>query len=238
MLYPISTLVLLPFLVVQGRRVRRDTPRLPEPAGDRQGTMGDGAPLRLLILGDSAAAGVGVQHQAEALSGRLVEALAAHHRVHWTLLAQTGRTSTEVLAALADHPADAFDVALVSVGVNDVTGRTGSRDWQANLQALAGQLCSRMGVRYILFTAVPPMGRFPALPQPLRWYLGQRADQLNALLRGVCDRQDACDFLSVPFPLQAELMASDGFHPGHDAYALWGQHGAERIIAWCQQQPA
>lgn len=237
MLYPVSTLLLLPFLLLQGRRVRRDTPRLPEPEGDRQGVVGEGLPLRLLILGDSAAAGVGVQHQREALSGRLVDALAKHHRVNWRLLAQTGRTSTDVLTALTEHPPEPFDVALVSVGVNDVTGRTGSRDWRANLRALSFQLRQRMGVRYILFTAVPPMGRFPALPQPLRWYLGLRADQLNAMLQTLCGPDDDCDLLAVPFPLEANLMASDGFHPGHDAYALWGQHGAEQIVAWQQSRP-
>lgn len=238
MLYPVSTLLLLPFLLFQGRRVRRDTPRLPEPEGDRRGELGAGTPLRVLILGDSAAAGVGVRHQDEALSGRLVQALSSHHRVSWTLLAQTGRTSADVLAALSAHPAEPFDVALVSVGVNDVTGRTGSRDWQANLDSMATDLRQRFGVRYILFTAVPPMGRFPALPQPLRWYLGLRAGQLNTLLEALCASDENCEFLTVPFPLQTELMASDGFHPGHDAYALWGRHGAERITTWHQRQPA
>ncbi|SFL91012.1 SGNH/GDSL hydrolase family protein [Marinobacter zhejiangensis] len=232
MLYPLSTLLLLPFLLIQGRRVRRDTPRLPEPPGERHGQQGEGAPLRVLILGDSAAAGVGARHQDEALSGRLVTALAERHRVSWTLLAQTGRTSSDVLTALAEQPTESYDVALVSVGVNDVTGRTGTRDWQANLGALVADLRTRLNVRYILFTAVPPMGRFPALPQPLRWYLGLRADQLNGLLQSVCAAEAGCDYLAVPFPLDANLMASDGFHPGRDAYTLWGQYGAQRITDW------
>lgn len=232
MLYPVSTLLLLPFLLIQGRRVRRDTPRLPEPQGARSGHLGEGDPLRLLIVGDSAAAGVGVDHQHEALSGQLVRALAEHHRVSWTLLAETGRTSTDVLAAVSTHPPAPYDVALVSVGVNDVTGRTGRQDWRANLQALVADLRHRLGVRYVLFTAVPPMGRFPALPQPLRWYLGLRADQLNEVMRSVCHQEPTCEYLAVPFPLEHTLMASDGFHPGRDAYALWGQYGADRIVAW------
>lgn len=234
MLYPVSTLLLLPFLLLQGRRVRRDTPRLPEPEGPRSGHVGEGEPLRLLIVGDSAAAGVGVSHQHEALSGCLVQALAKHRRVSWTLLAETGRTSADVRAAVSTHPTGHYDVALVSVGVNDVTGRTGRRDWQANLRALSADLCGRFGVRYILFTAVPPMGRFPALPQPLRWYLGLRAGQLDGDMRSLCESEVGCEYLVVPFPLDHNLMASDGFHPGRDAYALWGAHGAERIVAWQQ----
>ena len=36
---------------------RRRTPKLPEAAGPRSGTSGQGPPLQVLILGDSAAAG-------------------------------------------------------------------------------------------------------------------------------------------------------------------------------------
>ena len=55
----LSTLALLPVLFVQGTKVRKNTPRLLEASGDREGTVGKGRPLSLLILGDSAAAGVG-----------------------------------------------------------------------------------------------------------------------------------------------------------------------------------
>ncbi|KAB0649370.1 SGNH/GDSL hydrolase family protein, partial [Burkholderia diffusa] len=58
--YPLATAALGPLLLMQGRRVRRVTPRLAEAAGPRDGTAGDGPPLRVLVLGDSAAAGVGV----------------------------------------------------------------------------------------------------------------------------------------------------------------------------------
>ena len=64
-----------PLLLWQGRRVRRDTPKLPEAEGPRDGIAGadrPGRPLRLLIVGDSSAAGVGASVQDEALAGRLV----------------------------------------------------------------------------------------------------------------------------------------------------------------------
>ena len=59
----LSTLALLPVLFVQGTKVRKNTPRLLEASGERQGIVGKGKPLSLLILGDSAAAGVGVENQ-------------------------------------------------------------------------------------------------------------------------------------------------------------------------------
>ena len=71
----LSTLALLPVLVFQGVKVRKNTPRLLEASGDREGIIGQGQPLSLLILGDSAAAGVGVESQSEALSGAILQAL-------------------------------------------------------------------------------------------------------------------------------------------------------------------
>ncbi|WP_417520767.1 hypothetical protein [Marinobacter sp.] len=41
MLYPLSTLALAPVLIGQGRYVRRVTPSLQEPEGDRQGSLGE-----------------------------------------------------------------------------------------------------------------------------------------------------------------------------------------------------
>lgn len=229
MLYPLSTLVLAPVLIGQGRYVRRVMPRLPEPEGERQGIVGEGPELRLLILGDSAAAGVGVSNQQDALAGRLVSELAGDHCVAWTLLAETGRTAADVLAALNAAPENHYDVVLVSVGVNDVTGRTGTQQWLSLLNELSDRLINGMGATRVLFTAIPPMHLFPALPQPLRWYLGMRARQLNRLMENVCNSRDSAEYLCVSFPLEPGFMASDGFHPGLDAYRLWADHSASTI---------
>ncbi|HAV4686419.1 TPA: SGNH/GDSL hydrolase family protein, partial [Acinetobacter baumannii] len=48
----LSTLLLLPVLFVQGSKVRKNTPRLAEAKGEREGSIGQGKPLSLLILGD------------------------------------------------------------------------------------------------------------------------------------------------------------------------------------------
>ncbi|MGO1659057.1 MAG: SGNH/GDSL hydrolase family protein [Marinobacter sp.] len=233
MLYPLSTLALAPVLMGQGHYVRRVTPRLPEPEGERQGSVGEGPELRLLILGDSAAAGVGVSNQQDALAGQLVRELATDHCVHWSLLAETGRTVADVLAAINAAPEEHYDVVLVSVGVNDVTGRTSSRQWLAFLNELSDRLINAIGAKRVLFTAIPPMHLFPALPQPLRWYLGMRARQLNELMEGLCNsrasRGKSLEYLSVSFPLEPGFMASDGFHPGQDAYRVWAAHSAAAI---------
>jgi hypothetical protein len=79
----ISTLFLLPVIVAQGIVVKQRTPKLIEPIGERQGIVGLGRPLSLLILGDSAAAGVGVEYQHQALSGVLLSQLMNEYKLTW-----------------------------------------------------------------------------------------------------------------------------------------------------------
>jgi GDSL-like Lipase/Acylhydrolase family len=140
--YHLATATLGPLLLLQGRHVRRVTPRLAEAAGPRDGTAGDGPPLRLLIVGDSAAAGVGVPVQGRALSGQLVAALAATHRVSWRLIARTGWTTRDLLVQIEAEPAARFDVAVTSLGINETTGGVPPARWlrdQAALVALLSQ---------------------------------------------------------------------------------------------------
>ena len=227
--YQFATIGLGPMLLAQGRYVRRVTPRLPEPPGQRQGVDGAGASLRLLILGDSAAAGVGVATQSEALSGQLVSALAPHFRVFWKLVAKTGFTAQEVVKQLETEPRERFDVAVTSTGVNDVTGGTRQGQWLAIQHQLVELLERKFQTRHILLSSIPPMHGFPALPQPLRWYLGKRAGRLNQVLRHWAEPRERCEFVRIDFPLRPELMASDGFHPGVAAYSMWASQLAAII---------
>ena len=244
--YQFATIGLGPVLLAQGRYVRRVTPRLPEPEGLRQGVEGSGPPLSLLILGDSSAAGVGVATQAEALSGRLVAALAPAFRVSWKLVATSGFTSAEVLRLLEAEPEQRFDVVVTSTGVNDVTGSTARKQWLTVQRRLVELLQGRFQARHILLSSLPPMHHFPALPQPLRWYLGLRARRLNRDLRRWAQHHEGCEFVPIDFPANPALAASDGFHPGAEAYAIWASQLAGVIrrrlepaaVAPAQQWPA
>lgn len=208
-------------LLLQGLHVRRVTPRLPEPPGPRSGRAGDGAPLRLLVAGDSAAAGVGAASQDEALAGRLVAELSARRALDWRLEARTGFTTADALEHLASLPEGRFDVVVVSLGVNDVTRGVGRGRWLKRQAALADLVQERFAPRALLFTALPPMHLFPALPQPLRWYLGSRARGFNRALADWLPRRPGCHLVAPDFQADPAQIASDGFHPGPAAYRAW-----------------
>lgn len=229
MRYAFATIGLAPFLLAQGLYVRSVTPRLPEPTGERSGIHGSGTPLRLLILGDSAAAGVGASTQNQALSGQLVSALGADFQVSWKLIAQTGHQAKDVLAQLKMVSPETFDVVVTSIGVNDVTHGTKTQKWIDENSQMIGLLQSKFHARYIVLSSVPPMRLFPALPQPLRWYLGMRAERFNTALKKIVDGCNRCELVQTNFPLEDAYMAADGFHPGALAYSMWANHIAVTI---------
>jgi lysophospholipase L1-like esterase len=225
----LAKILLGPVLLAQGLYTRRMTPKLPEAEGERQGNAGSGEVLRLLIVGDSAAAGVGAATQGEALSGRLVERLADDYQVSWKLWARSGLDSQGLLELLEQHAPEPFDVALLSIGVNDVASSLTLDQWLARQRRLMALLCDRFAVRQIVVSPLPPMHLFPALPQPLRWFLGFRARVFNAHLADLADRMDQCTMLSTPLVPEPGLMASDGFHPGPLLYRQWADDAA-RVI--------
>lgn len=266
-------------MLLQGLRVRKKTLKLPEPTGSRvgrcqcvnkvdskadlKGHAQSKPSLALLIVGDSAAAGVGVSTQKQALSGWLVESLSTNYCINWELKAKAGVNSTDLLSMLQrakpnseptvdskstppslltssqiltsthdfDTPLEcrAFDVAVISIGVNDITGFTSLRKWRCNLKQIIEILKARFQCRFIVFTALPPMHEFPALPQPLRWVLGQKAKYLNAALLKLVNNYHGVNVLTLTLnPIDNSqsnnthnYMAEDGFHPQVAGYQLW-----------------
>lgn len=218
----------LPVWLAQGAWVALRTPRLPEAAGPRAGRLGAGH-LRLMVLGDSSAAGVGAATQDAALAGRLAAEL-ADLQPDWVLHARTGATTATTLASLARLPVAPVDAAVVALGVNDLTRGVPLARWLDQQRSLVAMLTDRFGARRIYLSGVPPMGAFPALPRPLRTVLGARAARFDAALAALAPALPGATHL--PFDaavLAPAMMASDGFHPGPQVYALWARAVADAI---------
>lgn len=226
-----ATAALAPLLLVQGRRARAATPRLPEPDGARQGAAGAGPRLRLLILGDSAAAGVGAASQDEALSGCLRGELSPHRRLEWRVLAVTGARVGDALTMLRAAGFPRCDAALLSLGANDATALGGTRGFLADYAALVAELTQACGARRVLASGLPPMHAFPALPQPLRSVIGAHAQRLDRALARWCRHHGAAEHLAFGELPAPDWMARDGFHPGPPVYAQWAREAARRILA-------
>lgn len=226
----LTYLALAPLLLAQGLWVGRRALRLPAPPGPRSGKVGSGPLLRLLILGDSSAAGVGAPSQDAALSGQLQAALGDWFTLDWQLVARSGWRTGQALTIMRALPARRYDAAVLALGVNDVTRQVPLRRWLDQQSELAAHLVRARSVRRIYVSGVPPMGGFPLLPQPLRGYIGARAQAFDQALAEACAADRAR--LHLPFDralLSPQMMAKDGFHPAPPLYQHWAAQLAAAI---------
>jgi lysophospholipase L1-like esterase len=219
----------VPLIAAQGLWLRRTAYRAAPAGGEPQGEVGvadaGAAPLRLLCLGDSIIAGVGVGQLVDALPGQFARALAAatQRPVVWRAVGHNGATLADTLARLQADPTllDCIDLLLLSCGVNDSTGLRRRRAFAADLHALLDLATTRAPQAQVLLAAAPPLDAFPLLPSPLRQLLGLRARQLDTLLRHAAERHVQVRHVPIPFRPSAERFAADGFHPNAAACAEW-----------------
>lgn len=192
---------------------------------DRTYKKRHGHPIRLLILGDSIAAGLGAEEPGETFGGRLARktAKATHRSVKLRTVARVGSESSMLADQLASLPPSYRpDVAVIVVGGNDVTHRVPVATSAAHLQQCIRDL-QRLGAHVVVGTC-PDLGALRPVPQPLR-ALGSRASrQLAEAQRATALANGARavslaelvgpDFVSNP----DEMFSLDQFHPSARGY--------------------
>jgi lysophospholipase L1-like esterase len=234
MLVHVAKLALAPILYSQARRMRATTVELPEPEGSRSGLSGDGHPaLRLLIAGDSSAVGVGAATQEEGFALALVRSLAVriNRGIQWQLVGQTGLTSEGVLLKLTSSSIEPADLAVITLGANDITREVSLVRALQYRREIADWLQRRLHVRQVVFSGLPEIQRFPAIPQPLAWYAGLHARRNNRAQARWARRQAQVHHADITGLARADLAAADGYHPAPALYAMIAERLAMFIAA-------
>jgi lysophospholipase L1-like esterase len=239
----IYKMLLGPLLLAQGKRMRRMALRLPEAAGERAGRVaseGGFEDLKLLFVGDSTMAGVGVAKQTAALACQVASLLAQRlgRPIRWQLIARSGVDTGQALKLVGECELQPADVLITALGTNDVLSQRASRQFVASYQALIDVLLPRVGARYVVVNGLPPLHLSRAAPQPLRWYLGRYARVLDAHLRRWIGTQQHIAYISLQWATNPQDLAADGFHPGAVLYARWAGLIAEGIaqLVWNKQK--
>lgn len=216
---------LSPLLILQGRRVQRDTPRLPPAGGPVSGLCAgraDAPPLTVLLVGESTVAGVGAADHEEALAGQLGRRLAAAsgRQVRWHALGLSGATVARAHdSLLAQLPVGSADLLVTAFGVNDTIEHTAPRRFATDLARLLAAVRERAGPAPALVTTAPPMRHFPNLPRPLNLYLGARAALLDRAVARLAPPHTVQ--VAPRLDIEPRLFAADGFHPSPAGYAVW-----------------
>jgi lysophospholipase L1-like esterase len=198
----------------------------PPPRCDgRYGTEHDAPPLTLAVLGDSSAAGYGVELPRETPGALLAAGLAErlHRPVTLCSLAVVGSTSAGLVPQCEDAVEVRPDLAVILVGANDVTHRVPATVAVAHLATTVRQLRAA-GTRVVVGTC-PDLGTIRPIAQPLRWLARRWSRQLAAAQTIAAVEAGAAtvslgDLLGPEFDAAPEQMFSaDRFHPSAAGYA-------------------
>lgn len=248
LLYYIGALLsvpLLPIFYFQGKKLRKNFPRMPEAELHTNGSIeqGTGTPVRMLALGESTIAGVGVRDHRYGFTGELAAALSAHtgRPVEWQVVARSGYDAKDAFRKLTPKiPETPFDLVVIGLGGNDTFYLNSPLHFRHNMAHLVRTLRERMPDTPIVIAALPPVGVFPALPGLVRAGLGALVHLHGFAIRNIPRR-----FANVHYPggpIQArrwlgetyttEQFFSDGIHPSAEAYRLWAVE-TMRFVAGC-----
>ncbi len=219
-----------PVLFAQGRRLRRDTPRLPDAAEPWFGTVAGPQPLRLLVLGDSTAAGVGAATQNDALAGHLARELGAltGRGVEWRAVGRNGASSRDIITDyLGDVKSDSFDIVFLSVGANDALKLRPRWAFARDIRSIIASLRESNPSSIILMSSLPAFFRFELLPNPLKFNLYVHSMSLEDAARAVIANTPAAHMSPPPPPYSAGFFATDLFHPSASGYRDWARFAIE-----------
>jgi len=185
-------------------------------------------PLRFAMLGDSTAAGYGVE-SADQTPGALLAAALAAHSGRPILLANAARVgacsdrlSEQVDALLEDGPEHAPQVAAVMIGANDITHRLSATEAARQLGDAVARL--RAVDCQVVVGTCPDLGTIRPIQPPLRWLCRNWSRRLATLqARAVHDAGGRSvpigALLGPEFAARAELFGPDRFHPSAEGYA-------------------
>ncbi|WP_322456777.1 SGNH/GDSL hydrolase family protein [Nocardioides bizhenqiangii] len=184
-----------------------------------------GDPLRLLLLGDSIAAGLGAERRKDTLGGRLARGLAKelHRSVDLRTAAVVGSESSALAVQIdALPPSYRPDVAVIVIGGNDVTHRVPISESVRHLEEAITRLRSRGAV--VVVGTCPDLGALRDVPQPLR-ALGSRMSRQLAVAQKAAAIRAGAHAVSLatvvgPFFITNpdEMFSLDRFHPSALGY--------------------
>lgn len=235
---------LLPVMYVQGKMIRSKVPELPEAKGPEGWTNRDSKQkLKLLTIGESTIAGVGVENHEEGFTGILADELAQKLEIDidWKVYARSGYTAKRVLEEIVPTITEqTADLLVIGLGGNDAFDLNTPWAWRRDVNKLITRLKEQFPKTPIVFINMPPMHEFPAFTSVIKFTIGGLTDILGeTLAKAIVHQEDthyyakritAKDWIErLDVEPQHAIFFSDGVHPSKLAYQVWAKDVSDYI---------
>jgi lysophospholipase L1-like esterase len=235
---------LLPVLYFHGKKIRKSVPTLPEATGNQGSEMSRGGQsIRLLTIGESTIAGVGVATHEEGFTGTLAKTLAQKMNigVQWRVYARSGYTAKRIIEKILPKIEEqATDIIVVGIGGNDAFTLNAPSKFRSQVIQLIDNLRLRYPNAPIVFANVPPIKEFPAFTAPIKFVIGNLGEILGDEIQKIVAGRDKTYFMSEKLTLdnwikksnqhlEQKDFFSDGVHPSKLTYQTWANDVANFI---------
>ena len=205
------------------RRIGNATAAPPDPSG-LYGAGLPGRPLRLAVLGDSAAAGYGAEFPAETFGAFLAAGLSdlAGRPVYLRSVAFVGAKTSDLRSQIPRALAALPDVCAVIIGTNDVTHQVRPSTSVRNLHDAVESL--RGARTQVVVGTCPDLGTIRPIAPPLRqvarvWSRRLAAAQTVSVVEANGRSVSLGSILGPEFSAApGDMFGPDGFHPSPAGY--------------------
>lgn len=237
LIHVLRVIPFVPLLLIQAKRVKRNIPSLPD-AVEPEGLEDIGAEktLRVLVLGESTVAGIGVEKHKDGLTGNIAKGLSKKLNVNvsWKAYGRSGYTAKRICTeTVPEMIPEKVDFIAIALGGNDAFELNTPWGWKRDARKLVDALNEKFPDAKIAFTHLPPIKEFTAFTPRMQWAIGTLVEMFGELLHKEIDHMPNANYQHQIVGLSSwreqagqelppEAFFSDGVHPSQLNFELWG----------------
>ncbi|MEM6461697.1 MAG: SGNH/GDSL hydrolase family protein [Pseudomonadota bacterium] len=234
LLFGVASWLLVPAALFQGVRLRARTPRLLPPEGPQSGRIGKQPEpaFRILVIGDSSAAGVGAQRIEDTIGCQLAHML--HEQTGASVCWRTAGSNSAISEELRDHVVPNLALVdythvILTVGTNDMKNFHTARRFKRGFGGLLYAVKAKWPEATMIWSPMIDMRTVPALPKLLAHVLEMRGRIVNRVGSQLCRERYAIAAPQLDSTNKAGFSV-DGFHASAAGYHHWAKLLAHTIL--------
>lgn len=228
----ILLLPFFPFFYYRGKKLRETIIKLKPKSEFLQLGM-DKEAKKILIIGESTAAGVGASSEGKTFAAQVYHQSDRTFNIH--NLGKNGLKAEKLKRLLAHAKQEIpqkIEFAIILIGANDCFKFTPPGRFHRQLKDFIEILKHKKSVQKVIVPAIAPVQHFPSIPGAMRFFLGFHRWILTRELKSLGNNIPELDFNNFEFEMTQDLLASDGIHPSDKGYEMMAKatlHSFQKI---------